>query len=244
MASRGLRNWARPVGVEMKLLIEGFYFERLGDGFVYRPTIFSAGFSISSEEKDQLLGALKRLELRFIFEGLCLIVVIAFIFMSGLVASPTPIPWFILLSIGAVLLLAPTALYRTHRIVKSVLGGRSPDVPRMPMRQALMRPRPVLAKRYTVPILRSVIGLFILAIVVVDIFALLPIIFALLPDGPSNSEAVAEALSQTLYNSDYWLVFAAINFVLLTCARLIFLEMRRIRALPDTNELDGDSATS
>jgi hypothetical protein len=51
-------------------------------------------------------------------------------------------------------------------------------------------------------------------------------------------------LSLTLYNSDYWLVFAAINFVLLTCARLIFLEMRRSRALPDINDADGDRPTS
>jgi hypothetical protein len=232
----------------MKFLVEGFYFERLGDGFVYRPTNFSAGYSVSTEEKERLLGALKRLELRFLIEGLTLIVLIGGLFLTGSVTSPTPIPWFILLSISAVLLLAPTAFYRKRRIVKRILGGRTPDVPRIPLRQALMQPRPVIAKRYTIPILKSLVGLFILATVVVDIFALSPIIAALFPGqfiaGRTDSEAVAQALTHTLYNANYWLVFAAINVVLLTCGRLIYLEMKRIRALPDMNDVDSDGATS
>jgi hypothetical protein len=232
----------------MKLLNEGIYFKRLGDGFVYRPTIFSAGFSVSPEEKDRLFSELLRLERRFLIEGLILIALIAGMFMAGLVTSPTPIPWFVILSICAVVLLAPVAIHRKYRLTESILGRTSPDVPRMPLRQALTQPRPILAKRYTIPILRSMIVLFLPFTVVVDGLALSPILAVLLPqeflDQLAKDKVIAEALSQTLYNPTYWAVVALINVILLACIRLLLLEIRRLRAHPDLNEPDRDSSSS
>ena len=48
----------------VNFLNQGYYFEPLGDGFVYRSTIFSPGYSVSSEEKDRLFAELKRLDER------------------------------------------------------------------------------------------------------------------------------------------------------------------------------------
>ena len=125
----------------MKLLIHHHYFERRGDGFIYRPTIFSAGFSLSSEQKDRLLSELLRLERRFLIGGFSLIILIAGVFMAGIVSSPTPIGWFMLTSIGAVALLFMTAIHRQRRLIDVILGHHTPDVPRMPIRQVLVRNR-------------------------------------------------------------------------------------------------------
>lgn len=230
----------------MNLLNPEYYFERSGDRFVYRPTIFSAGFSLSSGEKDRLFEEIKRLERRFLIEGLSLIALVAGMFMAGILTSPTPIPWFLLMSVGAVALLSVTVIHRKRRVVEIALGRRAADVPRMPIRQALTRPRPVLARRYAIPILRSVIGLFLLATVIIDVLALSPIVAALLPqdltDGRADGDAIAEALSHTLYSATYWAAVALINVLLLACARLLAWEVRRIRALPDRDDPGGDTS--
>lgn len=232
----------------MNFLNENRYFERRDDGFVYRPTIFSAGFAVTSAEKQRLFEAIRRIEGRFLLEGLGLILLIGSLFWTGLVTSPTPIPWFIVLSVGAVLLLAPTVVWRRRRRVEAVLGRREPDVPRLPLREALMRPRPVLARRHAIPVLRSVIGLFVAVTVVIDLVSLTPVVAGLLPrhylEGGPDSEAIAVALSQTLYSPVYWLVVAAINVLMLGCARLLFLEVRRLRSHPDMNEPNGSGSAS
>lgn len=232
----------------MKFLNQGYYFEPLGDGFVYRSTIFSAGYSVSSAEKDRLFAGLKRLEGRFLIEGFILVMAVAVVFMTGIVSSPTPIPWFILFSIGGVLLLAPAAVYRKRRLVENVLGRGTPDVPRLPVRQALTRPRPVIAKRYAIPVMRSIIGLLAFTTLVVDVLALVPIVAALLPqpilDQMAHSEAIAEALAMTLYNGTYWAVVAVVNVVLLVCIRLLIRELGRLRAMPDINDMGGRTPKS
>ena len=229
----------------MKLLNQGHYFERRGDKFIYRPTIFSAGFLLSSEEKDRLFGELKRLERRFFVEGFILIALIAGVFMAGILRSSTPIAWFLLVSIGAVSLLSITAIYRQRRLIDTTLGHHTPDVSRKPIRQALAQPRPILAKRYAIPIMRSMIGLILLATIAVDAFALFPIIAASrsrqIADGPADNEAITEMLSLTLYNVEYWVVIAAINVVLLLCAVFLVREERRLRALPDFDGPEMDS---
>lgn len=125
----------------MKLQNQGHYFERRGDRFIYRPSIFSSGFSLSSEEKDRLLRELKRLNRRFLIEGFSLIVLIAGMFMAGIVRSPSPIAWFMLVSIGTVALLSITAIYRQRRLIDRTLGHHTPDVPRMPIQKVLGRNR-------------------------------------------------------------------------------------------------------
>ncbi|NNE82978.1 MAG: hypothetical protein HKN28_03310 [Alphaproteobacteria bacterium] len=229
----------------MKLLNQGHYFERRGNKFIYRPTIFSAGFLLSSEQKDRLLGELTRLQRRFFVEGVILIALVAGVFMAGIVRSPAPIAWFMLASIGTVLLLFITAIYRQRRLIDAILGHYTPDVPRKPIQQALAQPRPILARRYAIPIMRSTIGLILLATIAVDAFALFPIIAALrsrqIADGPADNEAITEMLSLTLYNVQYWLVIAAINIVLLLCAVFLVREERRLRALSDFDGPGMDS---
>ena len=228
----------------MKLLNPGYYFERSGDGFVYRPTLFSAGFSLSSAEKDRLFEEIKRLERRFLIEGFSMIAVIAGLFLAGVLTSPTPIPWFLFISVGALVLLSITVIHRKRRVAERTLGRHAADVPRLPIRQALTRPRPVLARRYAIPVLRSVIGLFLLATVVIDVLALAPIVVALLPQdlmgGRADGGAIAEALSHTLYSATYWTAIALVNVLLLACAGLLIWEVRRIRALPDWDNSGGD----
>ena len=232
----------------MKLFDQDYYFERHGDKFVYRTTIFSAGFSLSAEEKDRLFRKLKRLERRFLVEGFSLIVLIAGVFMAGIVRSPTPIAWFMFVSIGAVVLLFITGIYRRRRLVDTTLGHHTPDVPRMPFGQALVQPRPVLAKRYTIPIMRSMIGLVLLATIAVDALALYPVIGALrssrFADGPDGGAAIAEMLPLTLYNVQYWTIVVAINIVLLVCVGLMLRVVRQLRALPDLSSTDINPPSS
>ncbi|MDX1401106.1 MAG: hypothetical protein R3245_04215, partial [Kiloniellales bacterium] len=226
----------------MKLIDQGIYFERQGEGFVYRPTIFSKGFSISAAEKEQLLAGFKQLERRFLIEGLGLIAVIALVFMTGLIATPTPIPWFLLLSVGAVLALAPLAIYRKRRLVEAVLGRPEPDVPRQPIRQALTRPRPLLAKGPAITIMRSVVVLLIVATIVIDVFAFIPLVVGLLPPDvlgqTADNKAIADALAHTLYSVPYWAGVAGVNACLLLSIWLLMGELRRIRAYFESKEPD------
>jgi hypothetical protein len=52
---------------------EAFYFERRGDRYIYRPTIFSAGFDVSADEKKKLFRGLKQLNWQFLFGDLFLL---------------------------------------------------------------------------------------------------------------------------------------------------------------------------
>jgi hypothetical protein len=221
----------------MRFLDHLHFFERQDDRFVYRPTVFSKGFTVSADEKDRLLVRLKRLDRRFLLEGFALVALIAVLAMAGIAPGTDPIVWFVFASIASVGLLALTFLRRKRRLIDATLGRRTPDLPRMPFRQALMQPRPALPKRYALPVMRSLIGLFLLAIIVSDALALYPILAALRAGGnatgPVEHETIAEILSLTLYNGDYWLVVALINVVLLAAVGLLCWELRRWRMLPD-----------
>lgn len=227
------------------ILNQSYFFEPLGGWFVYRPNIFSRGYSVSRTEKDQLFAGLKRLHKRFLIEGLVAIAAVGAVFLSGAVTSPTPIPWFVIISVVAVLLIAPTAIIRERRLVGTVLGGRPPDVPRLALREALTRPRPMIAKRYALPVLRSIVVLFILMIIIMDVFALVPVVAAFLPElFPGQAvydEKLHEALAQTFHSPVYWAVVAALNLLLLLCIRLLKRELARLRALPDLNDAGGGS---
>ncbi|NKB48988.1 MAG: hypothetical protein GKS02_06440 [Alphaproteobacteria bacterium] len=221
----------------MKLLSQSHFFELHGDKFVYRPTPFSMGFSVSAEEKDRLHGQLERLGRRVLTEAIVAMaaVVVAFFIETSIGSSPTP--WFLVAAILAVALLSLTAFHRQRRIVGATFGDRRPDVGRLPLRQALTRPRPVFAKRYTLRILHGVIGMLLLVIVAVDALALFPIMAAFrsrrYADGLADHEAIAEMLSLTLYNPQYWAIVAGMNVILLLFVGLMVMENRRLRALPD-----------
>lgn len=227
----------------MKLLNEGLYFEPAGDGFIYRPTVFSAGFTVSADEKELLYRAILRLELRYLIEGFCVVAVIAALFLFGIIASPTPILWFAILSIVAVIAMLPIAIRRRGRAVRTVLGERTPDVPRRPWREALMRPRPLMPGRHVIPVLRSVLGLFVLAAAFVDLAALSPLVVPLLPQdvlaSADRDGTVTKVLEQTLYSGLYWAIVAATNAVLMFCILLMKKEIKRIRSLPEM--ADGNS---
>lgn len=134
---------------------EAFYFERRGDRYVYRPTIFSAGFDVSAREKEELFRGLKRLNWQILLWGLVLVVCIAGAFMTGLIETNAKLQWFQFSSILILAALAVVSIHSRDRLASRILRNRSPDVPRLPISQALTRSRRPIGKKYAVPILRS-----------------------------------------------------------------------------------------
>ena len=215
---------------------ESFYFEKHGDRYVYRRTVFSAGFDISESEKERLLRELKRLQWRFFFEGIILLALVAGLFMSAVIESQTPILWFMFFSIVTLAALAITAFYWSDKLIVRVLGHRKPDVPRLPMGQALVKPRPFVTARFAISVFQSVIVLLGLAIAAGDALVLYVVVAVYrsrqLAEGPEDTAAVEELLSLTS-NAGFWMVVALFNAVLLVSVVFCIRQVRHLRATPD-----------
>jgi len=213
---------------------ETFYFEKHGDRYVYRPTVFSEGFDISESEKDHLVRELKRLIWRFLLEGGILIALTAGLFMTGVIETQSPIPWFMVSSVVALAALAVTVFYRRDRLVEKVLGRRAPDVPRLPSRQALAKPRPLVTKRYAIPVLQSAIILFGLTIAAGDGLVLYVIVAAFrsgqFAEGPEETAAAEALLSLTASNTAFWAAILLFNAALFAGVVFLILQVRRLRA--------------
>ena len=217
-----------------------FYFEKHGDRHVYRPTAFSKGFDISESEKDQLLRDLNRLIWRTIIEGGILIALIAGLFMTGVIETQKPIFWFMVSSVVALAALAVTEFYRRDRLVAQILGRRAPDVPRLPLRQALAKPRPLVAKRDAILVFQRLIILFGLAIAAGDALVLYVIAAAFrsrqFAEGPEEVSTIAELVSLAASNAVFWVAIALFIAVLFAGVVFLILQVRRLRAAPDFNQ--------
>jgi len=217
-----------------------FYFEKHGDRYVYRPTAFSEGFDISESEKDQLLRGLNRLMWRFLIEGGILIALIAGLFMTGVIETQKPIPWFMVSGVVALAALAMIEFYRRDRLVAQVLGRRAPDVPRLSIKQALANPRPLVTKRDAILVFQSVIVLLGLAIAAGDALVLYAIATAFrsgqFAEGPEETAAITTLLSLTASNAVFWVVVVLFNAVLFAGVVFSILQVRRLRATPDFNQ--------
>jgi uncharacterized membrane protein YbhN (UPF0104 family) len=88
--------------------------------------------------------------------------------MSGLIETNAKIQWFQISSILIVAVLAVIAINCRDRLASRILGNRNPDVPRLPIRQALTRSRRPIGKQYAVPVLWSAAILLGLATGTVD----------------------------------------------------------------------------
>ena len=216
---------------------EAFYFEKRGDRYVYRPTVFSAGFDISESEKDQLFRELKRLQRRFLFEGIILLALIAGLFMTAAIESHTPILWFMISSVAALAVLAVTVLFQRDRLIVRVLGHRNPEVLRLPLRQALAKPRPLVTKRFAIPVFQSVIVLLSLAIAAGDALVLYVIVAAIrsrqFAEGPGETKAVGELLSITSSSAWFWVAVVLFNAALLASVVFSVRQVRRLRGTRD-----------
>jgi len=219
-----------------------FYFERHGDRHVYRPTAFSKGFDISESEKHQLLRDLNRLIWRILIKGSIIIALIAGLFMTGLIETQTPIPWFMVSSVVALAALAAIEFYRRDRLVAQVLGRRAPSVPRLSLRQALANPRPLVAKRDAILVFQSVIVLLGLSIAAGDALVLYVIAAAFrssqFAERPEETAAIAELLSLTASSAVFWVAAALFNAILIAGAVFSILQVRRLRATPDFNQTE------
>jgi hypothetical protein len=96
--------------------------------------VFSDGYDISEAEKDALFTGLKRLQFGVLLLGGVIIALIGLLFMTGMIQTQMPIPWFMVSSILAAAVLTLVALHRRDRLVSRVLGNRAPDVPRLDWR--------------------------------------------------------------------------------------------------------------
>ena len=216
---------------------EAFYFEKRGDRYVYRPTAFSAGYDITADQKDRLFAGLKRLQWRTLVEGFLAIAVIAAAFMSGVIETQTPIPWFMVAAVLAVAVLALSVLRRRDRLIEEVLGHRTPDVPRPPLRQTLTTPRPMVGKRFAIPVLRSVVVLFALALAAVDVAVAYLVVTAYRARGSAEgAEAIAAAeriFALTVENWQFWAAVVGINAVLIVLMATLIVQLRSWRSMAE-----------
>jgi len=208
----------------MVLWNQAHYFERRNAGYVYSRTVFGQGFSISERETDLLFRDLKRLDGRFLIEGGMFIVVTTGLFMTGTIETDAPIAWFMFCSIAAVTVLAATAFYRRDRLVGRVLGHRSPDLPRLPFRQALAAPRPSVTKRHAIAIPQSVAVLFGLALTAGDA----PAFYAFFV--VNRSLGFERFLAIALDNTGLSVALAVFNVALIAGIVFMMSEIRRLRA--------------
>jgi hypothetical protein len=213
-----------------------FYFEKHGDRHVYRPTAFSAGFDISGSEKDKLLEKLNRLIWRFLIEGGILIGLIAGLFMTNVMETQEPIAWFMVSSVVALAVLAGIEFYRRDRLVAQVLGRRTPDVPRLSLRQALTKSRPLVTKRDAILVFRSVIVLLGLTIAAGNALVVYVIAAAYgsrqFAEGPEETTAAEELLSVTASSTVFWVAVVLFNVALFSSVVFSILQVRRLRAAP------------
>lgn len=217
---------------------EAFYFEKSGDRYVYRPTVFSPGFDISEAEKNQLFKGFLHLQLRTLLEAGIAIGVIGVFFMTGVIKTQTPIPLFMISSILAVIVLAVTILFRRDKLVRQVLGPREPDVPRPPLKKALTRTRPVIGKRYAIPILKSVVYLFGFGMLAGDGLITYVVVRGYdahrIAETPEEIAAVEKFFSLTVDNLEFWAGVGVFNLFSVLCIALLIHQLRCLRAIPDS----------
>lgn len=207
----------------MVLWNQTHYFEKRSAGYVYRPTAFAQGFSISEREKDLLYRDLRRLEGRFLIAGVFLIALTAGVFMTGLIETAAPIAWFMFCSVVCVTLLAATAVYRRNRLVGRILGHRDPDVARLPFKQALAAPRPSINTRHAVMVLQSTVVLLALALAVGDALVLY-LIFT-----PNGSVGPGGLATLGMGHAGLWAAAAVLNVVLIAGMVFAMRQARRLR---------------
>lgn len=229
-----------PEGLSgMSFWNEGFYFEKHGDRFVYRHTVFSEGYDISASEKDRLFAGLKRLQVRTLLEGAVVIALIALVFMTGAIETRMPIRWFLIVAVLAVALLGLSVLWRRDGLVSRVLGHRTPDVPRLSFKQALGKPRPMVAKRYAIPVLRSLVVLFGLAMAAGDALVAYLIYVGTrsrhIAEGPEEVAAAEQFVALTATNWEFWVAVSVFNALLIACMAVLIVQVRILRATPDSD---------
>ena len=216
---------------------EQFFFEPHGDRYIYRPTVFSPGITVSESEKEALFRALKQFEWRALGEGSVVVAVDAALFMTGTIAVREPIFWFMVWGVIGIAALGATLLYRRDRLTDRILGHRPPDVPRLGFKQAMTKPRPLIGKRYAVPVLQSVVVLLGLTLVATDgLFAYLVVTAyrsRQVAEGPDAIAAATRFADLTLGNPGFWIAVVLLNAVLIATMAFFRRQVRRLRAHPD-----------
>jgi hypothetical protein len=217
---------------------ETFFFEKFGDRYVYRPTVLSAGFDISETEKDRIFKGLLGHQKRFLVEGFVVLGLIFGFFQIVAFDGRRSIVWFIISSFIVLAALAVLLLHRRDRLIRQVLGHRTPDVQRLPLKEALARPRPpAVSKRLAIPILRSVAILGGLVVVAGDAFVLYVVIVAFgsrqSAETPGESAASLEALSGVLSGAGFWVIVGLFNVIMLASIVFFLRQARRLRDNPD-----------
>lgn len=211
----------------MALLNQAWYFEKRDADYVYRPTVFSHGFSISEHEKDLLFTDLTRLERRLLTKGGLFIALTASVFMTGVIETGVPIAWFMICSIIGVTLLAAIEFYRRDRLVRRVLGDRDPDVARVPCGQALVESKLSFNNRRAIKVLQSTIILFAVVLAACDALVFYVVLLAagsLEPDGP---------VTRCMEHAWLGVAVAALNVVLVTAMVFAARQVRRLWTTPE-----------
>ena len=218
---------------------ESAYFEALDEGYVFRPSIFSGGYAVCPEQKEQLSRGLRAQIRRGTFEALAYVGLIALLFMTGGASGNIP-PLLSVSAIGIGLCaLTAATLHRRGRLLGPVIRGRTPDVPRLPLAEALKRQRPASDPRAALLSARLTRGLFVLVLLISDALVAGLALFAFLLSrsaDPRLAEAAGNVLTNVLGSGLFLGAVAALNLI---TAIFIVMVSRKIRKLRDRIEGAG-----
>ena len=221
----------------MSIWNQGYYFEHAGDRYIYRPSAFSRGYGVSKDEKDRLFNELTRLEWRSFVEAFLAVGLVATLILSGLIQGEALFFWFILIAALAVVVLTSAGMARKKKLIARVMGDRGPDVPRLPLKTAVSAHRPLVAKRYSLPVVRGAAIVAGLCLAVVNAFVAYSMVAAYragqFADGPDHTMSVEALLAAVVYSSSYWVLVALLNACLLAFILVLLIHLGRLRKLPD-----------
>lgn len=216
---------------------EAFFFERRGDRYIYRSNVFAPGYTVSKAEKDRLFSELARLQWQLVAEGgvflAAIFAVLSFVAFDGL----TRTLWLVAAVTTVLAVEAGSYFYRRDKAVARILNRRKPDLPPLPLRRALTKPRPLVSKRIAAPVVRIVAALIGLTVLIVDVFSFYIVLAAyqIRDNGAEADKAAraAELIKLTVDNPSFWLLVMLFNGFLIGIAFFLMRSVRRLRAMPE-----------
>lgn len=212
---------------------QGLYFEADGEGYVYRPTPFSAGYRVSKTEKDALFNSLKSQQRMTLRKSLVALGVIALPFLAASLSLSHALIGYLVVATVVIPILALTTIRQRWRDAHKILGGRPPDLPRERFWHVLTAPRLLIAKQYAIPLLKSTMAILALCLAVGD-GAAGYLLYAAFDAGEATVPELGMSLrAATYYRFEFWAVLGLFNALLIFAIALLAWEMRRIRRMPE-----------
>jgi hypothetical protein len=213
----------------MKFLSDRYWFEPLGQSFVFRKTLFSRGYLLSEAEKSNLSAALGHFQRRTFAECLGLIAIAMLIAAIGSGGGGAALFRFAISMLIAIVVYAPYSIFRQNRLVSECLAGKAATLDRMPFREAMTHPRPLLKKRIALKLLGSVRFLIVLGALAMNALVLR----AVAKPAFDRMDGSFSWIPAMLGDANFWLLMVAVNAPLALFYGVFVFIRRQWDRIPD-----------